>query len=118
MGRRIAEELAALPGDPEPPRPPQLAVPASVCGRPHCRSSASRCAECLAPQPVGCDGVSLAIIRQCFAVLAPHILHVVNMSIVTGVVPADLEARDCSTTLQNPVMQRNPVILDPLAFLA
>ena len=38
---------------------------------------------------VGCDGVSLAIIRQCFAVLAPHILHVVNMSIVTGVVPAD-----------------------------
>ena len=36
---------------------------------------------------VGPDSVSLEIIRKCFPVLGPHLLHVINHSINTGTVP-------------------------------
>ena len=36
---------------------------------------------------VGYDGVSLQLIERCFPVIGPHVLRVINMSLVTGEVP-------------------------------
>ena len=37
---------------------------------------------------VGPDGVCLSVLRECFAVIGPHLLHVINHSLASGCVPA------------------------------
>ena len=37
---------------------------------------------------VGPDGVSIQLLRRCFEVVGPHLLHVINSSLRTGSVPA------------------------------
>ena len=37
---------------------------------------------------VGPDNVCLSVLRECFAVVGPHLFHVVNHSLTTGCVPA------------------------------
>ena len=44
--------------------------------------------ELSSSKAVGVDGVPLPAIKNCFAVLGPHLLHVINASIVNRVFPA------------------------------
>ena len=87
VGGRIAEELAAQPSRPLPPRPPAVTSaahrirPATL---PELGAALRRMSNSTA---VGSDGVSLQLIRRCFPVVGPHILHVLNMSFVIGQVP-------------------------------
>ena len=88
IGRRTVEQVAAA-GHVEDlhPRPPKV-VGASFRVRPatqtELRSALLRMANSKA---VGCDEVSLQLIRSCFTEIAPHILRIINQSIVTGTVP-------------------------------
>ena len=89
VGTRIAEELAERRDGPPPlPRPP------TVCGaaftvRPATLPELS-CAlgRMSGSRAVGSDGVSLQLLRRCFAAVGPHLLRIVNASIITGKVPS------------------------------
>ena len=89
VGSNIADELAER-GDAQPPpaRPPTVCSstfvvrPATLPELSHAlwRMSSSKAA--------GSDGVQLQMIKRCFAVIEPHILNIINHSIVRGEVPA------------------------------
>ena len=89
VGQRIAAELAEQPVGSVPPRPP-IVISAGFRVRPVTISELGDALRRMSNSAaVGCDGVSLKIVRRCFAVLAPHILFMINMSIVSGVVPPE-----------------------------
>ena len=89
VGQRIAAELAEQPVGSVPPRPP-IVISAGFRVRPVTISELGDALRKMSNSAaVGCDGVSLKIVRRCFAVLAPHILFMINMSIVSGVVPPE-----------------------------
>ena len=89
VGQRIATELAEQPVGSVPPRPP-IVISAGFRVRPVTISELGDALRRMSNSAaVGCDGVSLKIVRRCFAVLAPHILFLINMSIVSGVVPPE-----------------------------
>ena len=84
VGRRIAEELAAQPSRVLPPRPPTVTSAAHrirPVTLPELGSALRRMSNSTA---VGSDGVSLQLVRRCFPVVGPHILHVLNRSFVSG----------------------------------
>ena len=89
VGSRIAAELAAgRDGPPPPPRPPTVCSSAFTV-RPATLPELSRALKRMSgSRAVGSDGVSLQLIRRCLPVVGPHVLRVINSSIVTGKVPA------------------------------
>ena len=91
VGSNIASELAAASeGAPRlPPRPP-LVTTAGLILRPITLPMLSKALNTLSPsRAVGHDGVPIFALRQCFAVLGPHLLHLINTSITKCVFPSD-----------------------------
>ena len=75
VGPRIAEELTAGGVTTLPPRPPTV-ITASLTLLPVTLPELSRDIRNLSSsKAVAHDGVSLHVIRHCFAVLGPHVLH-------------------------------------------
>ena len=90
VGPQIAAELseAGLAESPLPPRPPCVTT-AGLKLRPSTLPELSRALSDLSSsRAVGHDGVPLYAIRRCFPVLGPHLLHLVNSSVVSGVFPS------------------------------
>ena len=88
VGPRIAAELAAGNPPPLPPRPPCVTT-ASMCLRPATLPELSVALRQLSSsRAVGHDGVPLSAFRQCFAVIGPHILHLVNASLSSRTFPS------------------------------
>ena len=91
VGPRVAAELEATQRDSEPlpPRPPRVVAGAyrvrpatlpelsAALGR---MSSSKACGE---------DGVTIGMLRMTWSVIAPHVLEVVNASLVSGVLPGE-----------------------------
>ena len=89
VGARIATELKensrnVVGVSPKPPR----VIAAKLTLHPVTLPELSKCLSDLSSsRAVGVDGVPLFAIKNCFAVLAPHILHIINVSIVSRVFP-------------------------------
>ena len=88
VGSRIADELReAVAEGHRSPRPP------TVCStrfqlQPATLPELSRCIQSMsASRAVGLDGVPLFAVRRCFPVVGPHLLRLVNLSMLTGVFP-------------------------------
>ena len=88
MGSRIADELReAVAEGCRSPRPP------AVCStrfqlQPATLPELSRCIQDMsASRAVGLDGVPLFAVRRCFPVVGPHLLRLINLSMMTGVFP-------------------------------
>ena len=88
VGSRIAAELTAGNPPPVPARPPGV-VASGLRLQPATLPELSRAiSELSSSKAVGHDGLPLYVIRQCLPVLAPHLLHLVNTSIVTCTFPS------------------------------
>ena len=89
VGSRIAAELAAGRDEPAPPPRPPTVCSAAFTVRPATLPELSRALKRMSgSRAVGSDGVSLRLVRRCLPVVGPHVLRVINSSIVTGKVPA------------------------------
>ena len=91
IGPKIAAELAAgSSGAPHlPPKPPCVTT-AKLDLQPVTLPMLSRALnELSSSRAVGLDGVPLLALKKCFAVLGPHLLHLVNTSVVTCVFPSN-----------------------------
>ena len=88
IGKRTADQLAAAGQAGElQPRPPTV-VSTGFRVRPATEAELkSALFRMSSSKAVGCDEVSLQLIRRCFAEMAPHVLQVINRSIITGIVP-------------------------------
>jgi len=87
VGQRIATQLAAQGTGNLSPRPPAVVSAGfriQVATLPELGVALKKMSNSAA---VGCDGVSLQILRRCFVVVGPHVLRVINRSIITGEVP-------------------------------
>ena len=88
VGPRIAAELAAGNTPPLPPRPPCVAA-SGLRLYPATLPELSRAiSELSSSRAVGHDGLPLYVLRSCLPVLGPHILHLVNTSIVSCTFPS------------------------------
>ena len=87
---RIAAELAASDSpSPLPPRPPPRVTTASMRLQPATLPELSHALRQLSSsKAVGHDGVPLHAVRQCFPVIGPHLLHLINTSIRSSVFPS------------------------------
>ena len=92
VGSRIADELReAVAEGRRSPRPP------TVCSarfqlQPATLPELLRCIQHMsASRAVGLDGVPLFAVRHCFPVVGPHLLRLVNLSMMTGVFPECLK---------------------------
>ena len=83
VGSKIAAELAVSGPSRLPPRPPRV-TSAGLRLKPATLSELSLALRKLsASRAVGHDGVPLHAIRACFPVIGPHLLHIVNASIIS-----------------------------------
>ena len=83
-----ALRAAADEGQAVPPRPPRVCA-GSFRVRPATLPELSAALGQLgASKASGVDGITVHLIRSTFPVVAPHLLHIVNDSLVSGVVPA------------------------------
>ena len=83
VGSKIAAELAVSGPCRLPPRPPRV-TSAGLRLKPATLSELSLALRKLsASRAVGHDGVPLHAIRACFPVIGPHLLHIVNASIIS-----------------------------------
>ena len=88
VGPLIAAELSAEDAPVLPPRPPTVTT-ASLTLRPVTLPELSRAMRDLSSsKAVAHDGIPLHVIRHCFAVLGPHLLHLCNASIVSCTYPS------------------------------
>ena len=89
VGERIANELRGTGGNEEAPSPrPPSVTSAELVLQPVTLPELSKSlSELSSSRAVGVDGVPLFAIRNCFAVLAPILLHLINVSIVSKVFP-------------------------------
>ena len=88
VGQRIADDLRR-----EPCADLSLRLPRVVSGAFRVRCvTLSELSVALqrmsSSKAVGPDDVCLSLLRECFAVTGPHLLHVINHSLATGCVPA------------------------------
>ena len=84
---RIAAELAASDPSPLPPRPPCV-TSAGLRLKPATLPELSLALRRLSSsRAVGHDDVPLYAIRSCFPVIGPHVLHIVNSSIMSSTFP-------------------------------
>ena len=86
-GRRVADELASRSVPQLPPRPPIVCSSAFAVRPATLPELSAALGRMSGSRAVGCDGVSLQLIERCFAVIGPHVLRVINRSLVTGKVP-------------------------------
>ena len=88
VGSRITDELrGATTGERCSQRPPTV-YSSRFRLQPATLPELSRCIRGMsASRAVGLDGVPLFAVRRCFPVVGPHLLRLVNLSIVTGVFP-------------------------------
>ena len=87
VGSRVADELNATPCEPMGPRPP---IVCSSAFRVHVvtlpeLSAALR--QMSGSRTADSDGIRVQLLRECFEVVGPIVLHIVNHSLSTGVVP-------------------------------
>ena len=89
MGRHIAEELAERTDVQLPPARPPTVCSSAFEVRPATLPELSRAlGRMSSSRAAGSDGVQLQMIKKCFAVIGPHILNIINYSIVRGEMPA------------------------------
>ena len=89
VGGRIAAELAARQDGPVPPPRPPTVCSSTFTVRPATLPELSDALRRMSgSRATGSDGVSLQLVRRCFPVVGPHLLRVINASIVSGKVPA------------------------------
>ena len=90
VGERIATELREAGGEGEAlsPRPPRVTSAGLVLQPVTLPNLSESLRELSSSRAVGMDGIPLFAIRNCFAVIAPHLLHLINVSIVTRVFPS------------------------------
>ena len=87
VGPRIAAELAASDPSLLPPRPPCV-TSAGLRLKPATLPELSLALRRLSSsKAVGHDNVPLHAIRSCFPVIGPHVLHIVNSSIISSTFP-------------------------------
>ena len=88
VGSRIAAELAA--GSPPylPPRPPRVTTTGMRLQPATLPELSAALRQLSSSKTVGHDGVPLHAVRQCFSVIGPHLLHLVNSSIISRVFPS------------------------------
>ena len=88
VGPRIAAEVALVGGVDAGPRPPRVCASALVL-RPVTLPELSKAISSMSStRAVGVDGVPLFAIANCFPVIGPHLLHIINRSIATAVFPS------------------------------
>ena len=90
VGPKIAAEISSGNNTdrPLPPRPPCVTTAGLTLRAITLPELSSALGELSASQAVGLDGLPIAAVRKCFAVIGPHILHLVNSSICTRTFPA------------------------------
>ena len=90
VGPKIAAEISSGNNTdrPLPPRPPCVTTTGLTLRAITLPELSSALSELSASQAVGLDGLPIAAVRKCFAVIGPHILHLVNSSICTRTFPA------------------------------
>lgn len=88
VGAHIAAELAAGSPPPLSPRPPCVTTGGMVLKSITLPELSLAISQLSKSKSVGHDGVPLHALRQCFPVIGPHILHLVNTSLLSGVVPS------------------------------
>ena len=87
VGQRIADGLRREPSADLPLRLPRVVSDAFrvICATLTELSQALQ--HMSSSKAVGPDGVCLSVLRECFAVIGPHLLHVINHSLASGCVP-------------------------------
>ena len=87
VGQRIADTLNDQPAPDLPRRLPRV-VSGAFRVRPVTLSELSAALHRMSSsKAVGPDGVCLSLLRECFAVVGPHLLHIVNHSLTSGQLP-------------------------------
>ena len=89
VGPKIAAGLAASSRGAQPiaPRPPCVTSTKLILQPVTLPMFSRALRELSSSKAVGLDGVPLHAIKNCFAVLGPHLLHLVNKSLSSGVFP-------------------------------
>ena len=87
VGQHVAAAVSDEPGTDLPLRLPRLVSGAFRVGSVTLSDLSLALQLMSSSRAVGADGVCLLIIRRCFAVVGPHLLHIVNHSLTTGRVP-------------------------------
>ena len=87
VGRRVADELEGRSAPRLTPRPPIVCSSAFKVRAATLTELSSALKRMSGSRAVGYDGVSLQLIARCFPVVGPHVLRVINRSLVTGKVP-------------------------------
>ena len=88
VGCRVAEELNATPCEPVCPRPPIVcssALRVHVVTLPELSNALRLMSDSRA---AGSDGIIVQLLRECFEVVGPTVLHIINESLSSGVVPS------------------------------
>ena len=87
VGRRVNDLLSRDPSPDLPTRLPRV-VSGAFRVKPATLSELSLALRRMSTsKAVGPDGVSLSVLRRCFSAVGPHLLHVINHSLITGRVP-------------------------------
>ena len=89
VGRRVAEEVCARRCEPIQPRPPVVCSSAFRVHAVTLPQLGSALRGMSSSRAAGSDGMTIELLRHCFEVVGPVILHIINKSLVTGIVPAD-----------------------------
>ena len=87
VGPRVAAGVVRVAGVDAGPRPPRVCASALRLGPVTLPELSKAISSMSSTRAVGMDGVPLHAIVNCFSVIGPHLLHVINRSIVTGVFP-------------------------------
>ena len=87
VGSRVADELSATPCESVGPRPPIVCSSAfrvHVVALPELSAALQQMSGSRA---AGSDGITVQLLHECFELVGPIVLHIVNHSLSTGVVP-------------------------------
>ena len=88
VGSRIADELRGTVTESRHSRRPPTVCSTGFQLQPATPPELSQCIQRMsASRAVGPDGVPLFAVRRCFPVVGPHLLRLVNLSMMTGVFP-------------------------------
>ena len=88
IGPRLAAEVARDGGAAICPRPPRVCASALMLRLATLPELWGAIARMSGTRAVGVDEVPFYAVKKCFAVIGPHLLHLINHSIVTEVFPA------------------------------
>ena len=87
IGPRLAAEVVRDGGAAVVPRPPTVCSSALVLRPATLPELWSAIARMSGTRAVGVDEVPLFAVKKCFSVIGPHLLHLINQSIITEVFP-------------------------------